>query len=336
MDNTILSEKRKQDMKELWKDTFHDSNRYIDIVFDTYYSLENTFVKYHENRLISSMLCIPYEFQILTKQGIQRRLRGMYLCGLATRPEWRGMGVMSELMEEAEADIKARGYDMTFLIPANDHLREYYNKKGYKTTSRKTILRYQPKDLEEKHTLETMNIYTIKELIKNGNPFADQLADWCIKIEHSRHSNTILHSHQDMMAIMEENENSIFLTETTFDPEFPILTKVRCVAFPGLPECPEDPLRISELFIRAKEDGVTSKSQEREGTTLSICNYEIAMLDTLLREFNRTSLELVIPYSRKGNKNEEEEPYAMTKILDNNENANLNENCKFEISLMLD
>ena len=240
MDDITRINKVKEDMKELWKETFHDSTRYIDIVFENYFTPANAFYRYDENRLIASLLRIPYEFQILTNEGFKKLSRGAYLCGLATRPEYRRRGIMAELMHEAEEASNRSGYDLAFLIPADDHLRDYYKRKGYSTASwRKTeelsgnlytTIQYDSEDGND-----NTHIYSIQDFLKDKNsPFLAELADWCREIESSRQCNTIVHSQQDFIAIFSENENSIFLTYDTFDPEFPILAKVVAVILPEL------------------------------------------------------------------------------------------------------
>ena len=52
----------KKKMMELWKNTFHDSDAYINLVFDTYFNTE--YIEYYEEngKLISALLGIPYYF----------------------------------------------------------------------------------------------------------------------------------------------------------------------------------------------------------------------------------------------------------------------------------
>ncbi|MDE6637059.1 MAG: GNAT family N-acetyltransferase, partial [Muribaculaceae bacterium] len=91
-------------MVELWKETFHDSKRYIELIFDTYFCRDNVFVRYDGDLLIASMLCVPYEFQFVSGK-VNEKLKGMYLCGLATRTEYRKRGIMKGMMIEAEDSI---------------------------------------------------------------------------------------------------------------------------------------------------------------------------------------------------------------------------------------
>ena len=67
----------KREMKELWKETFHDSDRYIDLVFDTYFTPENVYYQYDEDILIAALLMVPYDFNFLSYAREKVRMKGM-------------------------------------------------------------------------------------------------------------------------------------------------------------------------------------------------------------------------------------------------------------------
>lgn len=119
-------EEIKKKMMKLWKDIFHDSDAYISLVFNNYFSTD--LIEYYEEngRIISALLGVPYQFGC----GDQR-LSGLYLCGLATDEEFRNRGIMNNLIEKINAKAKERGYSFTFLIPSSDALINYYSVKGY-------------------------------------------------------------------------------------------------------------------------------------------------------------------------------------------------------------
>ncbi|MDE6380442.1 MAG: GNAT family N-acetyltransferase [Muribaculaceae bacterium] len=344
MDNITEFEKRKTDMMELWKETFHDSDRYISLVFDTYFSLENTFVRYHQNRLIAAMLCVGYEFQILNEDGKKRRLRGMYLCGLATHPNWRKKGIMGELMEEAEDAARRRGYDLTFLIPADDHLRCYYARKGYYTASWREREKFISKGTLSENHEEKLNIYSIKDFFRQEyRHFLEEAAECCRERELSRRNDTIVHSKRDFLTAMAENENSIFLTYPSFDPEYPILAKTVGIAFPELPEGKDESLHIVGLYLRPEQSEIDSEASEafltgegKEGLKrtkeTAIRN---AVLEAIARKFERDEFEIYNPRT-ESQPDGRRDAYAMVKRLFKNENLDENENLTFEISLMLD
>ena len=47
-------------LMSIWKDTFHDSDEYINIVFDNYYNEDSCFYKILDGKIVSSMLCVTY------------------------------------------------------------------------------------------------------------------------------------------------------------------------------------------------------------------------------------------------------------------------------------
>ena len=264
----------KQDMMELWKDTFHDSDDYIRLVFDTYFNRENVHVRIEDDRLSAALLGIPYEFSMPQSCPAHPRLRGMYLCGLATRPEYRRRGIMSSLMLEAEQDAFQRGFDMTFLIPADSHLRDFYRRAGYLDLSfRKEVstagsdwcLGEAPAD-GDGTSEDPLAIYSIRDLVMNGqSSFVLEIADWCRGIESSNPFPTLLHSRTDMLAVMRENENSIFVTDSTFNLKKPILAKVRAVLFPDSAPGENSRVRILKSYFRCegiRKDGFPSYHHE--------------------------------------------------------------------------
>ncbi len=55
MTKAFYSDKERKDMMVLWKETVHDYNPYIQLVFDAYYRPENAFTVYDGERLIASL-----------------------------------------------------------------------------------------------------------------------------------------------------------------------------------------------------------------------------------------------------------------------------------------
>ena len=111
----------------LWKETFGDSSEYISLVFDTYFSPDK--IAFHEEggEIKAALLTLPYSFESSAKT----ELKGLYLCGLATRKDARHRGLMSGLLEETNQRAKEAGFDFTFLIPSEEGIRRYYRDRGY-------------------------------------------------------------------------------------------------------------------------------------------------------------------------------------------------------------
>ncbi|MDE6668334.1 MAG: GNAT family N-acetyltransferase, partial [Muribaculaceae bacterium] len=121
----------------LWKKTFHDTDEYINLVFDNYYCLDK--IEYHEieGKIVSALMEIPYKFGWKNHE-----LTGMYLCGLMTDEKYRRQGIMQILLERAIEKAKKEGYAFCFLIPANYGLMKYYSFHGYSNAFYRIINRY--------------------------------------------------------------------------------------------------------------------------------------------------------------------------------------------------
>lgn len=132
----------KSKMMQLWKDTFHDSDEYISMVFENYFDDDRVEFEVQSGALLSAMLSVGYEFE---GAGMSRPLRGLYLCGLATVPSARGAGLMSQLMSRIESKARDEGFDFTFLIPADAGLRRYYADRGYADSCWRLPVRFAPR-----------------------------------------------------------------------------------------------------------------------------------------------------------------------------------------------
>ncbi|MCM1377193.1 MAG: GNAT family N-acetyltransferase [Clostridium sp.] len=150
-------------MRELWKDTFNDSDEYLSITFDNYYSEDYVATEFKGDRLVASLLSVPYDFVCKVGEryadeegtiigdggpvplGVKKFYRGLYLCGLDTVPELRGRGIMARLINEIAERGMGMGYDFLFLIPADSRLRNYYRRHGFSDFFYQKVLTFPPK-----------------------------------------------------------------------------------------------------------------------------------------------------------------------------------------------
>lgn len=312
LDNYLL-EGLKTKMERLWAETFHDSACYISLVFDTYFNPDNVFVQFDGDELISSLLAVPYDFFVPDK-GKGRFLKGMYLCGLATKPGYRNRGLMCNLMQEAEADFESRGFDLSFLIPADNHLRSYYSGMGYCDSSFRRKIQ-----MTGKPSSEFLDVHRVRDLIKfHDYTRTEILAEWCRQQELKYCHASILHSKKDFLTIFKENENSIFLTKDTSHLKYPILANPIAVAFPEIEDGDEMRVTVKDIFINQDET-------ETQDAMLALCRYfgvsEISLLKSVC---NLNEIRI------------EGKPYAMIKPLGNQKESAEFMNHLFRISLMLD
>jgi predicted acetyltransferase len=124
IDYPLLSDE--DDLKAIWKQVFGDSDEFIDLFFRNRYSVDSALV-YRQAGRITSMIFFPgYDFKYGENYG-----RLGYICGAATLPDFRGRGIMSELIAGAFDEMRSRGDEFSALIPASDSLYAYYAKFGY-------------------------------------------------------------------------------------------------------------------------------------------------------------------------------------------------------------
>ena len=55
-----------------------------------------------------------------------------YVCGAATRPAYRGAGIMAAMLQAAHSQMRRAGDAGAVLIPASQSLYAYYEKHGYR------------------------------------------------------------------------------------------------------------------------------------------------------------------------------------------------------------
>lgn len=161
-------------VKRLWMETFHDSREYVDMVIDHYYDSRLCRSRYIDGRLISSAIMIPYSLKLeedcfnapesvsaedgrMSIRNIPRVVKCGYLCGLATVEEWRGRGIMASLISETEDAAIRNGFSAVTLIPADERLRKYYSRLGYRNMATLSFI-----DARYIHDDESANIHECK------------------------------------------------------------------------------------------------------------------------------------------------------------------------------
>ena len=127
-----------ESMRRLWKETFHDSDEYVNLIYDKCFYPHYCECCVDDTCLISSLTGVPYSFH--SNDNSRDEIHGLYLCGLATVEQHRGEGIMSEMVLRAEKRAKENGFAFTFLIPADNGLRRYYERLGYYTSCRDIMI----------------------------------------------------------------------------------------------------------------------------------------------------------------------------------------------------
>lgn len=204
----------KSQLESLWKDTFGDSSEYIRIVFDNYFNPDLAVWHIHNNEVISALYGVPYSFS--SYSGIE--LRGLYLCGLATKTDFRRKGLMSDLIEKINLRALQAGFDFTFLIPENDGVRKFYSDRRYHNSfyklkeyfvydhrfAQESNPEFITVDLVSLKTRENQNKEMFSDYLKLRNKTLDFLGSVKLHPNENQFSFSILHTRRDWELVIDE------------------------------------------------------------------------------------------------------------------------------------
>lgn len=116
----------KQQIKDLWKLCFEDSEEFIDMYFRLRYSKDVNIAIQSGEEVIAAMQMVPYP---MTYGGGE--INTAYVSGACTHPDYRGRGVMHELLSQAFIRMLGNNVAVSTLIPAEPWLFGYYARHGY-------------------------------------------------------------------------------------------------------------------------------------------------------------------------------------------------------------
>lgn len=114
------------EVKKIYTRSFQDDNEFVDFYFKNRYTALNT-VTIKKNKSIAAAVQI-LDYSLYVWGG---NFKTGYLSAGCTMPEYRRQGIMSELISKAHRLMFTQGKEIAALIPANDHLWDYYSKSGY-------------------------------------------------------------------------------------------------------------------------------------------------------------------------------------------------------------
>jgi len=117
-------------LKQLWKKSFDDTDRAIDLFFSRYFEPRDCVVCREDGEPAAMAHMLPVQMA-----GGSGPIPCHYIYAAATRPESRGRGRMRGLLEYAAEYGERRGDRYSVLVPANRALFAYYEGSGYRTFS---------------------------------------------------------------------------------------------------------------------------------------------------------------------------------------------------------
>lgn len=204
-------------MMGLWKGVFHESDAYISLIFDTYFDSSLVEYELQGEEMVAALFGIPYSFG-----NSERSLKGLYLCGLATHPQYRSRGIMTRLLARINDKARDAGYAFTFLLPATEGLRKYYEDRDYVNAFYRVIDNYTSlHDFDREYDSVLMEqkekVSELKkrayEALTTGSVSAGhsdpeivaKIAGLILRIEEHQNDLRIIHSPKDVDAIIREN-----------------------------------------------------------------------------------------------------------------------------------
>lgn len=114
-------------LRALWQESFHEAARPVNLYLRNAFRPENCLVALCEGKLASAAHLLPC--RVLLPGG--ETAPAHYVYAVATFPQFRGRGLVRELLREAERYGAARGDRFSLVLPADEGLISLYAKAGY-------------------------------------------------------------------------------------------------------------------------------------------------------------------------------------------------------------
>ena len=140
-------------LKSMWLNIFEDSEKFVEWNFKYNYNPQNVVLCEEDGEIVSSLHLISYDVKIKGKI-----YKGIYISAVATLEKVRGRGFASKALSFALDEIKRRGADVAFLVPAIDG---FYEKFGFSKVLEKEEMSFRKEARDIEITDNTDAIYEI-------------------------------------------------------------------------------------------------------------------------------------------------------------------------------
>lgn len=111
------------ELKDLWKEAFGDTDGFINLFFSLAFSFEHSLCVYESGSVAASLYWFDAHIE-------ERKVA--YIYGVATKKEHRSKGFSTALLKAAHKKLKECGYEAAILVPADEGLFKFYGKLGYR------------------------------------------------------------------------------------------------------------------------------------------------------------------------------------------------------------
>lgn len=117
---------------------------------DTPFSYRNCKLVEHDGRVIGMCVAFPMVVDpdyresdpVLVPYSLLEEDRSWYVCGMAVDAEWRGRGIGTRLLKEAEADSRRHGLDRLSLVVFEQNVgaKRLYERAGFREVRRAPVV----------------------------------------------------------------------------------------------------------------------------------------------------------------------------------------------------
>lgn len=122
-------DRTKQQVWDMWKTVFGDSDDYMDVYFRHKYRNEHTLLYMEGEKAVASLQMLPYQFTFCDAE-----IPVIYLSGVCTLPEARKKGYAKQLVIRSLEEARKKDVPMILLVPQNEGLLRFYDKFGFAKT----------------------------------------------------------------------------------------------------------------------------------------------------------------------------------------------------------
>ena len=189
-------------IREIWDEQFPADAEYQENVFATILPLCKTYIIHEtdssgdEGKILSTASLMPLKFIDSCPKPVSttniRKIKGLYMFGVATRSGFEGKGYASRLINHAISELERNNYNFIFERPANQDLIDFYLKFGFTKILKKKECRFNAisKDLnrEREYWNAESVLNTIRHFPKRFEWESSELLENLIKLgEIERH-----------------------------------------------------------------------------------------------------------------------------------------------------
>jgi GNAT superfamily N-acetyltransferase len=138
-----------EELKNIWRLCFNDSDACIDFYFSERYRPENTLVYCKAGRGVAMMTLLP--MTVVTPHGA---FSARYLYAVATLPEFRNRGFSFSLSQQADEQAKAEKCALEVVVPATPELFRFYAQQGFTTAFYRRVVSFSADEIVPAAVLE--------------------------------------------------------------------------------------------------------------------------------------------------------------------------------------